>query len=81
MRAVASLMPQELEVKRSLEELSDDELAAAIGILRQFLARRRERKRTKRSMRQVACSSGRIFANRLTVFGYLATRLSSLAGD
>jgi hypothetical protein len=37
-RAVASLMPKELEIKRPLEELSDDDLATAIDALRSFVA-------------------------------------------
>lgn len=37
-RAVASLMPKELEVKRPLEELTDDELSAAIDALRSFIS-------------------------------------------
>jgi hypothetical protein len=36
-RAVASLMPKELEVKRPLEELTDDELSSAIDALRSFV--------------------------------------------
>jgi hypothetical protein len=36
-RTVASLMPKEFEVKRPLEELTDDELLAAVGALRSYL--------------------------------------------
>ena len=37
-RTVASLMPKELEVKRPLEHLSDEELLAAVEALRAMLA-------------------------------------------
>jgi len=37
-RTVASLMPKELEVKRPLEDLSDEELFAAVEALRAMLA-------------------------------------------
>lgn len=37
-RAIASLMPKELEIRRPLEDLSDDELDGAIAILRERLA-------------------------------------------
>lgn len=37
-RAIASLMPKELEIKRPLEELSDDELDSAVALLRERLA-------------------------------------------
>jgi hypothetical protein len=38
-RVVASLMPKQLEVSRPLEDLSDDELVAAVDALRASLAR------------------------------------------
>lgn len=36
-RIIASLMPKELEVKRPLEELTDDELAAGVAALQRYL--------------------------------------------
>jgi len=36
-KVVASLMPKELEIKRPLEELSDDELASLVDVLRTSL--------------------------------------------
>ena len=36
-KVVASLMPKELEIKRPLEELSDDELDNAVALLRERL--------------------------------------------
>ena len=36
-KIVASLMPKELETKRPLENLSDDELEACIALLRENL--------------------------------------------
>ena len=36
-RAVAGLMPKELEIKRPLEDLTDDELAAGIAALQRLL--------------------------------------------
>lgn len=38
-RVIASLMPKQLEVSRPLEELTDDELVAAVDALRSSLAR------------------------------------------
>jgi hypothetical protein len=37
-RAIVALMPKELEIKRPLEEMSDDELAAGVAALQSFLA-------------------------------------------
>jgi hypothetical protein len=39
-RVIASLMPKQLEVSRPLEELSDDELVAAVDALRSSLVRK-----------------------------------------
>lgn len=36
-RIIASLMPKELEVKRPLEDLTDDELAAGVAALQRYL--------------------------------------------
>jgi hypothetical protein len=36
-RAIVSLMPKELEVKRPLEELSDEELASCVAALSAFV--------------------------------------------
>lgn len=36
-RVIASLMPKELEVKRPLEDLTDDELAAGVAALQRLL--------------------------------------------
>lgn len=36
-RSIAALCPRELDVKRSLEDLSDDELSAALDALRGFI--------------------------------------------
>lgn len=36
-KVVASLMPKELEIKRPLEDLTDDELDSAVALLRSFL--------------------------------------------
>jgi hypothetical protein len=38
MRVVASILPRELEIKRPLAELSDDELTRAIDVIRLALA-------------------------------------------
>lgn len=37
-RAIASLMPKEMEIKRPIEDLSDAELAEAIGVIQSYLA-------------------------------------------
>lgn len=36
-KVIASLMPKEFEIKRPLEELSEDELVASVGALQAFL--------------------------------------------
>lgn len=36
-RVIASLMPKELEVKRPLEDLTDDELAAGVAALQRLI--------------------------------------------
>lgn len=39
MRVVASILPKELEIKRPMSDLSDDELANAIELIRETIAR------------------------------------------
>lgn len=51
-RAVASLMPKELEISRPLDDISDDELNAAILAVRSVLAAQEAGARTDSSQEQ-----------------------------
>lgn len=48
-RAIAGMMPKEIEIKRPLEDLNDEQLIAAVAALQSFLAAQSAASRTRTS--------------------------------